>query len=70
MALPIGGPSARLLRLPLSAKTRWRSGIVTEHDVLVRYRQRLFTLARELGNVSEPCRLMGVHRSTYYRLKR
>ena len=31
---------------------------------------RLFTLADELGNVSQACRLMGVHRSTYYRLKR
>jgi transposase InsO family protein len=30
----------------------------------------LFTLADELGNVSEACRLMGVHRSTYYRWKR
>lgn len=43
---------------------------MTEHDVLVGYRLRLFTLAEELGNVSEACRLMGVHRSTYYRLKR
>ncbi len=43
---------------------------MTEHDVLVGYRMRLFTLAEELGNVSEACRLMGVHRSTYYRLKR
>ncbi len=39
---------------------------MTEHDVLVGYRLRLFTLADELGNVSEACRLMGVHRSTYY----
>jgi transposase InsO family protein len=43
---------------------------MTEHDVLVGYRLRLFTLAEELGNVSEACRLMGVHRSTYERLKR
>ena len=43
---------------------------MTEHDVLVGYRLRLFTLADELGNVSEACRLMGVHRSTYYRWKR
>ena len=41
-----------------------------EHDVLVGYRLRLFTLADELGNVSEACRLMGVHRSAYYRWKR
>jgi transposase InsO family protein len=43
---------------------------VTEHDVLVGFRLPLFTLADELGNVSEACRLMGVDRSTYYRLKR
>jgi transposase InsO family protein len=43
---------------------------VTEHDVLVGYRLRLFTLAAELGNVSAACRAMGVDRSTYYRLKR
>ena len=43
---------------------------MTEHDVLVGYRLRLFTLADELGSVSEACRLMGVHRSTYYRWKR
>ena len=43
---------------------------MTEHDVLVGFRLRLFTLAEELGNVSAACRTMGVHRSTYYRLKR
>jgi transposase InsO family protein len=43
---------------------------VTEHDVLVGYRLRLFTLAQELGNVSAACRAMGVDRSTYYRLKK
>jgi transposase len=43
---------------------------MTEHDVLVGFRLRLFTLAEELGNVSAACRAMGVHRSTYYRLKR
>jgi transposase InsO family protein len=42
---------------------------VTEHDVLVGFRLRLFTLADELGNVSAACRAMGVDRSTYYRLK-
>ncbi len=42
---------------------------MTEHDVLVGFRLRLFTLADELGNVSEACRVMGVDRSTYYRLK-
>src|SRR5215207_4970224 len=45
-------------------------GAVTEHDVLVGYRLRLFTLAQELGNVSAACRAMGVDRSTYYRLKK
>ncbi len=43
---------------------------MTEHDALVGHRLRLFTLADERGNVSEACRLMGVHRSTYYRWKR
>jgi transposase InsO family protein len=43
---------------------------MTEHDALVGFRLRLFTLAQELGNVSEACRTMGVDRSTYYRLKR
>jgi transposase InsO family protein len=43
---------------------------VTEHDVLVGFRLRLFTLAEELSNVSAACRAMGVHRSTYYRLRR
>ena len=43
---------------------------MTEHDVLVGYRLRLFTLAEERGNVSEACRLMGIHRSTYYHWKR
>jgi hypothetical protein len=31
---------------------------VTEHDALVGYRLRLFTLADELGSVSEACRMM------------
>jgi transposase InsO family protein len=39
---------------------------VTHDDVLFGYRLRLFTLAEELGNVSEACRRMGVSRSTYY----
>ena len=42
---------------------------MTDDDVLFGYRLRLFTLAEELGNVSEACRRMGVDRSTYYRLK-
>ncbi|MGH2983941.1 MAG: DDE-type integrase/transposase/recombinase [Solirubrobacterales bacterium] len=39
---------------------------MTHDDVLFGYRLRLFTLAEELGNVSEACRQMGVSRSTYY----
>jgi transposase InsO family protein len=42
---------------------------MTKDDVLFGYRLRLFALADERG-VSEACRLMGVHRSTYYRWKR
>jgi hypothetical protein len=38
---------------------------VTEHDVLVGYRMRLVTQADEVENVSEACRLMSVHHSTY-----
>ena len=41
---------------------------MTESDVLFGYRLRLFALAGERG-VSEACRLMGVHRSSYYRWK-
>jgi transposase InsO family protein len=37
--------------------------------VLFGFRLRLFTLAEELGNVSEACRAMGVARSTYYAWK-
>jgi transposase InsO family protein len=41
---------------------------MTQDDVLFGYRLRLFALAAERG-VSQACRLMGVHRSTYYRWK-
>src|SRR5919205_1048500 len=41
-----------------------------QDDVLFGFRLHLFTLAEELGNVSEACLLMAVHRSSYYRLKR
>jgi transposase InsO family protein len=41
---------------------------MTQDDVLFGYRVQLFALAGERG-VSEACRLMGVHRSTYYRWK-
>jgi transposase InsO family protein len=43
---------------------------MTHDDVLFGYRLRLFTLAEELGSVSEACRQMGVARSTYYVWKR
>lgn len=36
---------------------------MSEDDVLFGFRLRLFTLAEELGNVSEACRAMGVARS-------
>jgi transposase InsO family protein len=42
---------------------------MTESDVLFGFRLQLFALAAERG-VSEACRVMGVHRSTYYRWKR
>ena len=42
---------------------------MTEHDVLVGFGLRVFTLADELGNVSAACRAMGVDRSTFYRWK-
>ncbi len=42
---------------------------MTHDDVLFGYRLRLFTLAEELGSVSEACRQMGVARSTYYAWK-
>jgi transposase InsO family protein len=42
---------------------------VTKDDVLFGYRLQLFALAAEKGNVSAACRLMGVHRSTYYACK-
>ena len=41
---------------------------MTQDDVLFGYRLQLFALVAERG-VSEACRLMGVHRSTYYRWK-
>jgi transposase InsO family protein len=54
----------------MSCKTKGRSSCVSHDDVLFGYRVRLFTLAEELGNVSEACRRMGVSRQTFYRLKR
>lgn len=43
---------------------------MTQGDVLYRYRLRTMALAEELGNVRAACRVMGIHRSTYYRWKR
>ena len=40
---------------------------MVDDDVLFKFRLRLFSLAAELGNVREACRLMDVHPSTYYR---
>jgi Bacterial regulatory protein, Fis family len=57
----------RLFRLRIVKDRREGAIVVTEHDVLVGYRLQLFTLADELGNVTQACRLMGVHRSTFYR---
>jgi transposase InsO family protein len=44
-----------------------RRGAVVNDDVLFGFRLRLFSLARELGNVRAACRIFGVHPSTYYR---
>ena len=44
-----------------------RAGAVVNDDVLYGFRLRLFSLAAELGNVREACRIFGVHPSTYYR---
>jgi hypothetical protein len=49
-----------------TAKQKGAGSAMTESDVLFGYRLRLVALAAERG-VSEACRLMGVHRSTYYR---
>ena len=42
---------------------------MSHDDVLFGFRLRLFTLAQELGSVSQACRQMGVARSTYYAWK-
>jgi hypothetical protein len=44
-----------------------RRGAVVDDYVLFKFRLRLFSLAAELGNVREACRLMDVHPSTSYR---
>ena len=62
----MSGPSG--VRLRLLSPPSERGSRVTHDDVLFGYRLQLFALASERG-VSEACRLMGVHRSTYYRWK-
>ncbi len=42
---------------------------MSQDDVLIGYRLRLFALAEEIG-IRAACRTMGVHHSTYYRWKR
>jgi transposase InsO family protein len=44
-----------------------RHGAVVDDDLIFKFRLRLFSLASELGNVREACRLMDVHPSTFYR---
>src|SRR6185312_2367842 len=63
----MAGPSGLRLRLR-SRQTKESRSRMTKDDVLFGYRLQLFALAAERG-VSEACRLMGVHRSTYYRWK-
>jgi transposase InsO family protein len=53
--------------LVVSEAMSTRSGAVVNDDVLYAFRLRLFSLAAELGNVREACRIFGIHRSTYYR---
>src|SRR5262245_50431352 len=62
----LAGSSCSRLRL-LVAKPKGVSAM-THDDVLFGYRVQLFALAGEVG-VAQACRLMGVHRSTYYRWK-
>src|SRR5215216_4145376 len=59
------GSSARRLTLQVAKPTK--ESRMTDYDVLVGFRLRLFTLADELGNVSAACRAMGVDHSTSYR---
>lgn len=46
-----------------------RDGAMIDSDVLYSFRLRLLDVARERNNVSEACRIFGIHRSTYYRWK-
>jgi hypothetical protein len=40
---------------------------LTKDDALFRFRVRSLALAQEMGNVRAACRVMAIHRSTYYR---
>jgi transposase InsO family protein len=53
--------------LVVSEAMSTRGGAVVNDDVLFQFRLRLFSLAAELGNVREACRIFGIHPSTYYR---
>jgi transposase len=64
----VSGPSGLRLMVAPSPPSEWSTSRMTQDDVLFGYRLQLFALAAEKG-VSEACRLMGVHRSTYYRWK-
>jgi transposase InsO family protein len=46
-----------------------RDGAVVDSDVLFAFRLRLLEVARETANISEACRIFGIHRSTFYRWK-
>src|SRR5258708_8260300 len=40
---------------------------MSNHDPVFRLRLRAMALAQELGSVQTACRMLGIHRSTYYR---
>src|SRR5205809_2326052 len=60
---PVCDSSSSLRRQTMRRRSR-----MSKDDVLYGYRLRLFALAGEIG-VRPACRAMGVHHSTYYRLK-
>src|ERR1043165_3204856 len=67
---PVGAPSG--LRLTLAFDCQVDKGeecAVSEDDVLFGYRLRVLDYAGRT-NVSEACRVFGIHRSTYYVWKR
>lgn len=44
--------------------------MATSTDIIYQRRVRLLDLARELGNISEACQMMGISRTRYYEWKR